>query len=932
MLRKIVVDVFLACLFIVVCSPAQHGFCDQAAQIIHKNKKITNPKAYKGVINLADWDFEKNGSVKLNGEWEFYWNKLYSPKDFLTDRSAEMSGFFNVPGSWNYYLAGDESFPGHGYATYRLKLKLKKEKAYALKILPISTACQVWVDGEFISVGKVGRTKEEMTPQFAVKTIRFVPAESGTEIVLQVSNYYHRAGGPWRTIELGLFEQMYEQKIKLFAFDLFLIGAILIIGIYYFALFILRRKDVATLYFSGLCLAAVVRTLVTGEHSLYFLFPGLNWLIAYKFVYLSFFLGTTLAVLFINNIYPDESLPGTSKISATLAIIFSLIVCFTQPQIFSHTMKTYQVITVISMLYMTYVMFKAVLNKKEGALLVVVGSTLGFAAVINDILYAKEIIHSFYMAPAGLFVFMLFHSFNLSMKFSSAFLNIEIIEKKYRSIFENSLDGISQIYIVDETAIVNPALADILGYSFPDEVDLLANQTLKQVFVDNLLCEQYLLELRVKKRVSDFEAELYRKDGSIIWVSINSTARLDQNNQIVTIDSIIHDITLRKEKEMLEEKMIQVQKMEAAGHLAGGIAHDFKNIISAISSNIQVLKMDKDDVFEKREKKFQNITRACDRAISLIKQIMTFSNMNRRDNFKPIQLESTIKEVTQFIRNTIPESVKIELDIHQHSFKVLSDSTQIYQVLMNLFYNAISAMEKTGGVIRVGLEPAKIEGIKISTGFLPRGDYVQLSVSDTGEGISSDIIDNIFDPYYTTKEQGKGTGLGLAIVHRIVKSHGGEVSVKSKKGEGTIFKLYFPVTDRTEPEKESDQNHIKITGQGKLLFVEDEEVIAETFDELLGVLGFDIDTCLTPKKALGRINKGSHDVIITDLHMPQMNGVEFVREVRKKDPAVKIIICSGDISLISPDEYSNLELFAIIQKPLDYDELAKLIWQAIDSE
>jgi PAS domain S-box-containing protein len=897
-----------------------------------KTEKEIKPKVHNGVINLTDFDFKKDGPVKLNGEWEFYWNQLLSPDDFKTDASRTITGFFNVPGSWNHYKKKKKLFAGHGYATYRLRIKLKKDRAYALKILPISTAYRLWVDGESISVGKVGKKQQEMIPQSGVKIIRFHPDNPEAQIVLQISNFYHRSGGPRRSLEVGLYEQISEQRIKSFAFDLFLIGSILMIGIYHFALFVLRRKDIAALYFGALCLAGVIRAFVTSEHVFYFLFPGFNWLISYKFVYISFYLAVSFAVLFINNLYPDEALAKTSKISAGIAIIFSLIVVFTQPQLFSHTVKAYQIITIISLLYMAYVIFRAVLNNQSGALLVAAGSIIIAVTVINDILYAKEIIISFYMAPLGLLVFILFHSLNLSIKFSNAFSNIEIVEEKYRSVFENSLDGIFQISLLDRTYIANPALVNVLGFSTVKELDALVEEGWEQVFADSSVYDQYLTELNVNKQVKEFEAEFHCKDGNTKWVSINSKAKTDRNDNIWLIDSMIHDITHRKEKEMLEAKMVQVQKMEAVGHLAGGIAHDFHNIISAISSNTQVLRMDKDSISVKNEKRFLNIIDACDRATSLINQILTFSKKNKKDSFKPIKIDLIIKEVTRFIRNIIPITIEIEQDIDSQSFKILSDSTQIYQVLMNLYYNAIDAMEKTGGILKVALSPVEIEDMKIATGYLSKGDYVVLAVSDTGEGIPPEIINKIFDPYYTTKEQGKGTGLGLATVHGIVKSHGGEIEVRSKQGKGTIFQIYFPVTDKEEQKTEYDEDQIEIKGQGKILFVDDEEVITDSFGELLDTLGFDVDTYVTPENALKRVKENLYDVIITDFQMPGINGVEFARKVREKDKRVKIIICSGDLSSITREEFNSLDLYSIIQKPLEYGELAHLIQQAINSK
>ncbi|MCK5542510.1 MAG: response regulator [Desulfobacterales bacterium] len=164
-----------------------------------------------------------------------------------------------------------------------------------------------------------------------------------------------------------------------------------------------------------------------------------------------------------------------------------------------------------------------------------------------------------------------------------------------------------------------------------------------------------------------------------------------------------------------------------------------------------------------------------------------------------------------------------------------------------------------------------------------------------------------------------------------MKSHGGEIQVESKQGKGTIFKIYFPVTDKEEQKREYDADHIEIAGKEKLLFVDDEEVIADAFGELLDALGFDVDTFVMPEEALKRVTENLFDVIISDFQMPTMNGIEFAKEIRKIDKKVKIIICSGDLSSISDEEFNTLDLYSIIQKPLEYGELAQLIQQAINS-
>ncbi|MBT4502451.1 MAG: 7TM-DISM domain-containing protein, partial [Gemmatimonadetes bacterium] len=261
------------------------------------------PRAIEGVLDLSDWDFEEDGVVRLNGEWEFYWEQLLESGDFSGERQPARTGFYRVPSLWNDYPIEGKKFPGDGYATFRLKVELgDPQQVHALRIMVMSTAYRIWVDGVFLaSNGQVGTSPETSIPQSLPQTVIFRPDGSTADIVLQISNFAHRKGGFWDVVELGVEKQIHQkQKLKQ-AYEGFLFGSLLIMAFYHFGLFGLRRKDPSTLYFGLFCLLIGARVLVTGECFLIVFFPDFDWEVAFKIEYLSFYLGVPLFTAFIGS-------------------------------------------------------------------------------------------------------------------------------------------------------------------------------------------------------------------------------------------------------------------------------------------------------------------------------------------------------------------------------------------------------------------------------------------------------------------------------------------------------------------------------------------------------------------------------------------------------------------------------------------------------
>ena len=388
-----------------------------------------------------------------------------------------------------------------------------------------------------------------------------------------------------------------------------------------------------------------------------------------------------------------------------------------------------------------------------------------------------------------------------------------------------------------------------------------------------------------------------------------------------------------KEREMLEAQMRQSQKMEALAHLAGGIAHDFNNILTTIMGYAELLLMDKDTSMQTEEYLYYIIS-AGRRAENLILQILTFNKKSITGDseiqLQPIVIDTAVKEVCNFIKSTIPADIKIEQRIDSNHHQTLTDPTNIHQVVMNLCTNAIHSMEKNGGKLLIKLSNIETEGMSTTTGQLSLGAYLEIAVTDSGEGIDPEIIDKIFDPYYTTKEHGKGTGLGLSTVHGIVKSYDGEINIMSEKDKGSTFQVYFPATKpRKVLKKENAQEStIKWEEKVKILFLDDEKTITYIYDKLLkNMYGFEVETFNRPHDALKAYDPDIFDIVVTDFKMPKMNGLKFAKKIKEKNKAAIIIICSGN-----PSSIKNAGVHAVLKKPLHAEKLADIIQKIMNKK
>lgn len=385
------------------------------------------PKAVQGVMDLSDWDFNSSGSLNLNGEWEFYWKNLYESENFQQGTLSDVN-YIQVPSTWNGLQVGNQKIVGEGYATYRLKVLLDDPPTHlALKVRTIETAANVFVNGELLQqIGRVGEDKESMVPRYAPFIVSIPDAKNELEIIVQVSNYYHRKGGIWDRIELGIEENIRQMRHKALGLEFFLAGSILIMAMYHLFLYFLQKKEPYALYFGLFSIFIVIRVFFTGEYAVN-IFAHLQWATVIRMEYFSFYAAVPFFAVFFQCMFPTITPRKIINLNLFIGVKFALFVLIFPPWLFTYTAVPYELITLLFSIYGLFLLVKAIKYRFKGSLAFLFGFMAIFLGMLNDIMFANEIINTGYYLPLGLFGFILAQTFILSQRVSSTFDKLEYI-------------------------------------------------------------------------------------------------------------------------------------------------------------------------------------------------------------------------------------------------------------------------------------------------------------------------------------------------------------------------------------------------------------------------------------------------------------------------------------------------------------------------
>ena len=499
-------------------------------------------------------------------------------------------------------------------------------------------------------------------------------------------------------------------------------------------------------------------------------------------------------------------------------------------------------------------------------------------------------------------------------------------EEKYRSIFENAVDGIFQSTPEGRFLSVNPAMAQMYGYTSPEEMIRSVTDIAGQLYVYPE--QQYMLwqHLQSEGVVRAFETQVRRKDGSVFCTSETLRVARDAQGNALYYEGIIEDITGRKR---LGDQLRQAQKMEVVGRLAGGMAHDFNNLLTIIISYSQLLQ-DMAGSDPSLLEKAEAISKAGLHASALTRQLLAFS---RRQIIQPtvLNLNELISDMGKMLKRLLRENIELTISNAPNLEPIRSDRGQIEQVIMNLVINARDAMPGGG---RLTLETANAtlgeEFARHHAGAKP-GSYVHLTVSDTGSGIDAETQAHVFEPFFTTKGTGEGTGLGLATVHGILQEAGGFVILESAIGQGTTLHVYLPRTEGAPVKKARRGVASPPRGSEAVLVVEDQDGVRSLVCEILEKSGYKVFPARDGFEALllSLSRKQRLDLLITDVVMPQMGGQELARTLAPSRPEMKVLFMSGyTVKGIDSKGASN---HAFIPKPFSPEELVRKVRRVLDT-
>ncbi len=510
--------------------------------------------------------------------------------------------------------------------------------------------------------------------------------------------------------------------------------------------------------------------------------------------------------------------------------------------------------------------------------------------------------------------------------------NLKRNEARLNLLIDNLPAYIAYVNDKEELVLVNRKFEKLMGKSRDEMIgQKLATITGKQNYT------------RVKAQITQVLSgetsrfEFYPETGQARGrcLEVNFIPEMENSGEISGFYIMTIDVTKNKEAEKeklrLEASLHQAQKMEAIGTLSGGIAHDFNNILSGIFGYSQLIDLQISDP-EKVGRHNRKIIEGARRATDLIQQILTFS---RRTEFnkQPLHFSVILKEALKLLRSTIPTTIQIKEQIDSRAV-VMADATQIHQVIMNLCTNAYHAMTDKGGILTVTLNEVMLTETQTHRQD-QSGPFICLEIRDTGPGIAPEIRNKIFDPYFTTKDVEKGTGLGLAIVDGIVKKHEGFIELFTDPDEGTCFSIFFPVYKADEQKRyDSGAQELKSLpkGKGRIMLVDDEPGIRETFSGILTFQGYTVSAFEGGEPAFKAFagDPAAYDLVITDMTMPEMTGLQLAKELLAIRKEIPVIICTGYHENFSKAEALQNGIARYLQKPVISSELLDNIQQLLN--
>jgi PAS domain S-box-containing protein len=499
-------------------------------------------------------------------------------------------------------------------------------------------------------------------------------------------------------------------------------------------------------------------------------------------------------------------------------------------------------------------------------------------------------------------------------------------EEKYREFFEADLSGDFVSTPEGKILICNPSFAGIFGFASTAEA---ARHDLKSLFPSSLGWKRFIDLLREKRKLQWHELEMRRRDGARVDLLANVVGRFDSRGELVEFKGYLLDNTERK---ALERQLFQSQKMESLGRLASGIAHDFNNVLTGILGYTD-LSLVKIDEIHPLHPYLSHIRQLAGRAAKITRQLLTFS---RRQPLEPVplNLNTAISDLLPLLGKMLGEETEVVFIPDPNLKNVHADLAQMEQVLLNLCVNARDAMPKGGRITLSTKNLALSEPDALQAPGLHPGDYVLLTVSDTGVGMDEKTLERIFEPFFSTKGPEAGTGLGLSIVHGIVGRHGGWVTVESRVGEGSTFKVFLPASEKPQrafPGQGPSIQNIPKRSES-ILVVEDDPLLRTVFQQALAGRGHPVLLAENGEEGLRQVERhaGAISLIISDIVMPKVNGKELYEQVQKISPGTRFLFVSGYTDLTAYQGWFSKNRLPLLFKPFSPAELVTRVHELLE--
>jgi len=501
-------------------------------------------------------------------------------------------------------------------------------------------------------------------------------------------------------------------------------------------------------------------------------------------------------------------------------------------------------------------------------------------------------------------------------------------EAEFRHLVDHAIYGIYRSNEKGQLLSVNPALVEMLGYDSAE--DLMAIDMARDVYVDESERKRLVDQYRERGIIRHLDVEWQRKDGAPITVRLSGRPVRDATTGELQFEMFVEDVT---ERRALEAQLQQAQKMEAIGQLTGGIAHDFNNILTAVLGNAEILAADLPPEFANLQAEVTDIRSAAQRGAAMIRKLMTFSRREALE-MNAIDPDQLCRDTTSMLRRILPANITIDVQPGGIERAVIADRGAIEQVLVNLATNARDAMDR-GGTLSVKTALTTIDVREAAQrGIEGVGEFVVISVGDTGTGMDAETLAHIFEPFYTTKPTGRGTGLGMAMVYGLVSRHGGFVKIESALGEGTTVHVFFPAVDAVV-DKPQDQVATDLPrGSERVLLVEDEAALRRMGERILTRFGYSVVTAEDGQAAWDLLCAGANeiDLIVTDVIMPRLSGGELYERVRGTDCRTPFLFTTGYAASEIDGGSMQADGVPMLPKPWTADQLVRGVRGALDAQ